>query len=165
MGIDKGKINKIYLIIFFLLIIFLFFYFFKNLYEKDKEISLRPVTANLLTSVHPNLLWSFKPLKSKLFIKPGEVTTVEYLVENLDNKESTGIATFQYFPKQYGIYINKINCFCYDAKTLKAKERDKYVVVMFIDPEATKDSKTKNVKEITIQFTFFDYKEYKKNES
>ena len=36
---------------------------------------------------------------------------------------------------------------------------------MFIDPEATKDSKTKNVKEITIQFTFFDYTEYKKNES
>ena len=47
----------------------------------------------------------------------------------------------------------------------KAKERDKYMVVMFIDPEATKDSKTKNVKEITIQFTFFDYIEYKKNES
>ena len=28
-----------------------------------------------------------------------------------------------------------------------------------------KDSKTKNVKEITIQFTFFDYKEYKKTKS
>ena len=51
------------------------------------------------------------------------------------------------------------------AKTLKAKERDKYIVVMFIDPEVTKDSKTKNVKEITIQFTFFDYTEYKKDES
>ena len=100
-----------------------------------------------------------------MLIKPGEVTTIEYEVENLDNRESTGIATFQYFPRQYGVYINKINCFCYDAKTLKAKERDKYMVVMFIDPEATKDSKTKNVKEITIQFTFFDYKEYKKNES
>jgi len=37
--------------------------------------------------------------------------------------------------------------------------------VMFIDPEVTKDSKTKNVKEITIQFIFFDYKEYKKRES
>jgi len=161
----KIKINKAYLIIFFLLIIILLFYYFKNLYEKDKEISLQPVSVNLLTSVHPNLYWSFKPLKKKLLIKPGEVTTIEYEVENLDNKEGTGIATFQYFPRQYGTYINKINCFCYDAKTLKAKERDKYMVVMFIDPEATKDSKTKKVKEITIQFTFFDYKEYKKNES
>ena len=165
MDVDRKKINKIYFIIFFLLIIILLFYSFKNLYEKDKEILLRPVTVNLLTSVHPNLSWSFKPLKTKLFIKPGEVTTLEYAVENLDNKESTGIATFQYFPRQYGTYINKINCFCYDAKTLKAKESDKYIVVMFIDPEVTKDSKTKNVKEITIQFTFFDYREYKKNES
>jgi len=165
MSFDKRKINKIYLSIFFLLIIILLFYFFKNVYEKNKEISLRPVTVNLLTSVHPNLPWSFEPIKSKLLIKPGEVTSVEYLVENLDNKESTGIATFQYFPKQYGAYINKINCFCYDAKTLKAKARDKYVVVMFIDPEVTKDSKTKNIKEIIIQFTFFDYKEYKKDES
>ena len=54
---------------------------------------------------------------------------------------------------------------CYDAQTLLAKESKKYVLVMFIDPEVTKDSKTKNVKEITIQFTFFDYKEYKKIEN
>jgi len=165
MNFNIRKNNKAYLIIFFLLIIFLLFYYFHNLFEKDKKISLRFVTVNLLTSVHPDLSWSFKPIKQKLFIKPGEVTTIEYEVENLDDKESTGIATFQYFPKQYGNYINKVNCFCYDAKTLKAKESDKYIVVMFIDPEATKDSKTKNVKEITIQFTFFDYKGYKENKS
>jgi len=165
MNFNKVKTNKVYLIIFFLLFIILLFYYFKNLYEKDKKIYLKPVSVNLLTNVHPNLSWSFKPLKKKLLIKPGEVTTIEYEVENLGNKESTGIATFQYFPRNYGNYINKINCFCYDAKTLKAKERDKYIVVMFIDPEATKDTKTKNVKEITIQFTFFDYVEYKKDES
>ena len=165
MNFYKVKINKTYLIIFFILFIILLFSYFKNLHDKDKKISLRPVSVNLLTSVHPDLSWSFKPLKKKLLIKPGEVTTIEYQVENLDNKESTGIATFQYFPRDYGNYINKINCFCYDAKTLKAKESDKYIVVMFIDPEVTKDSKTKNVKEITIQFTFFDYKDYKENKS
>jgi cytochrome c oxidase assembly protein Cox11 len=37
--------------------------------------------------------------------------------------------------------------------------------VLLIDPEVTKDSKTKNIKEVTIQFTFFDYKDFKKNES
>ena len=72
---------------------------------------------------------------------------------------------FAYFPKQFGNYISKINCFCYDARTLKPKEKEKYSFVMFIDPEVTKDSKTKNVKEITIQFIFFDYIEYKKSES
>ena len=165
MDFNIRKINKIYLTIFFILIIISLFYYFQNLSEKGKKKSLRPLTVNLLTSVHPALPWSFKPIKPKLFIKPGEVTTIEYEVENLDNKESTGIATFQYFPRQYGNYINKINCFCYDAKTLKPNESDKYIVVMFIDPEVTKNSKTKNVKEITIQFTFFDYKDYKENKS
>ena len=62
-------------------------------------------------------------------------------------------------------YISKINCFCYDAQTLKAKEKNKYTLVLLIDPEVTKDSKTKSVKEVTIQFTFFDYDEYRENKS
>ena len=162
---NKKKISKTYIIIFFLLIIVILFYFFKNQYEKNNKIVLQPVVINLLTNVHPNLPWSFRSLKSKIIIKPGEVKTVEYVVENLENESSTGIATFQYFPKEYGTYISKINCFCYDAKTLKAKEKSKYLVVMFIDPEVTKDSKTKSIKEITMQFTFFDYKEYKKTKN
>jgi len=159
------KNTKSYLIVFFLLIIIFLFYFLKNQHEKNKEITLKPITINLLTSVHPNLSWSFKPLKPKYLIKPGEVKTIKYMVENLGNNPSTAIATFQYFPKEYETYINKINCFCYDAQTLKGNEKNEYVLVVFIDPEVTKDSKTKNIKEITIQFTFFDYKEYKKKEN
>ena len=98
-------------------------------------------------------------------MKVGEVRTIEYVVENLDNKAATGIATFAYFPKQFENYISKLNCFCYDAQTLKPTEQSKYLVILLIDPEVTKDSKTKNIKEVTIQFTFFDYKEYKENKS
>jgi len=165
MNIGKKIFSKPYLIIFFLLVLILLFYLVINKFQKNKETALQPITINLLTGVHPNLSWKFKPVKPKIFVKPGEVTTVEYMVENLGNKETTGVATFAYFPNQFGNYISKINCFCYDARTLKPKEKDKYSFVMFIDPEVTKDSKTKNVKEITIQFIFFDYKEYKNSES
>ena len=165
MDFYKKKKTKIYLVLFFLLIIILLFYFFYNQYKKNKKIALEPITINLLTNVHPKLPWSFIPLKPKILISPGEVITIEYIVENLEHDSSAGIATFQYFPKEYGAYISKINCFCFDAKTLKAKEKDRYVFVMFIDPEATKDSKTKEVKEVTIQFIFFDYKDYKEKNS
>ena len=161
MNIKKNIFSKVYLIIFFSLVIILLFYLVINKLQKNKVITFQPITINLLTSVHPNLIWEFRPVKPKIFVKPGEVTIVEYTVENLGNEEATGIATFAYFPNQYGAYISKINCFCYDAQTLKSKEKEKYSLVMFIDPEVTKDSKTKHVKEITIQFTFFDYKEYK----
>jgi len=165
MIIRKKNFSKYYLILFLFIIFVLTFYFYINKIQKDKAKVLETITINLLTSVHPNLSWEFKPIKPTIDTKPGEVITVEYFVENLGEKESTGIATFAYFPNQYGKYINKINCFCYDAQTLKSKEKSKYTFVMFVDPKATKDSKTKNVKEVTIQFTFFDYKEYKENKS
>ncbi len=167
MEINKKKISNINLLVIFLLILALLSFVTINKFQKDKDqaLALEPISINLLTSVHPDLSWNFQPVEPKIVVVPGEVTTVEYIVENLGNTETTGIATFVYFPNQFGNYISKINCFCYDAQTLKPKEKSKYTLVLLIDPEATKDNKTKNIKEVTIQFTFFDYKEYKKQKS
>ena len=163
----KKKFSISLLILIFFLIFGLLSYVVINKFQKERDAAkaLEPITINLLTNVHPDLPWNFKPLEPKISVRPGEVITIEYIVENLDDNKTTGIATFAYFPNQFGNYINKINCFCYDAKTLKPKQKDKYIVVFLIDPEVTKDSKTKSVKEATIQFTFFDYKEYKENKS
>ncbi len=165
MIVDKRKNLRFYFFLFFLIILAAFFYFFINKLQKETQITSEPISINLLTSVHPKLSWNFKPVKSKIIVKPGEVTVIEYIVENLGDINTTGIATFAYFPNQFGNYVSKINCFCYDAQTLKPKQKDKFTLVLLIDPEVTKDSKTKDVKEVTIQFTFFDYKEYKKNKS
>ena len=148
-----------------MIILVCLFYFFANKFQKETKIIQEPISINLLTSVHQNLSWNFKPVKSKITIKPGEVTIVEYIVENLSDVSTTGIATFVYFPSQFGNYVNKINCFSYDAQTLKPKQKDKFTLVLLIDPQVTKDSKTKDIKEATIQFTFFDYKKYKENKS
>ena len=167
MTIRKKKFSISLLILIFFLIFGLLSYVVINKFQKERDAAkaLEPITINLLTNVHPDLPWNFKPLEPKISVRPGEVITKEYLVENLEDNKTTGIATFAYFPNQFGNYINKINCFCYDAKSLKPKQKDKYTVVFLIDPKVTKDSKTKNVKEVTIQFTFFDYKEYKENKS
>tara|TARA_B000000460_G_C21285364_1_gene293567 strand:+ start:95 stop:598 length:504 start_codon:yes stop_codon:yes gene_type:complete len=167
MTIEKKKFSISLLVLIFFLIFGLLSYVAINKFQKEKDAAkaLEPITINLLTNVHPDLPWNFKPLEPKISVRPGEVITIEYIVENLEDNKTTGIATFAYFPNQFGNYINKINCFCYDAKTLKPKQKDKYTVVFLIDPKVTKDSKTKNVKEVTIQFTFFDYKEYKENKS
>ena len=159
MNVSREKILTFSLI--FLLFLILLSYFFINKFEKEKILAFEPISINLLTSVHPKLNWNFIPVKPKISVRPGEVIAVEYVVENLGTKETTGIATFAYFPSSFGSYINKINCFCYDAQTLKPNEKNKYSLVILLDPEVTKDSKTKSVKEVTIQFTFFDYKKYK----
>ena len=162
MNIFKSKISKFYLIFIFLALIF---YFSINSFQKEKELTLQPISINLLTSVHPKLSWSFQPVKSKISVHPGEVVNVEYIVENLSAETTTGIATFAYYPSQFGNYVSKINCFCYDAQNMKPNQKNKFVLVLLIDPEVTKDSKTKDIKEATIQFTFFDYKDYKENKN
>ena len=164
MSVNKKNL-KYYLFLFLFIFLILSFYFIKNKLQKEKELATKPISINLLTSVHPDLSWNFKPVKSIIFVKPGEVTNVEYIVENLGSEKSTGIATFAYFPDKIGSYISKINCFCYDAQTLNPKQKYKFTLIILIDPEVTKDSKTKSIKEATIQFTFFDYKKYKANNS
>mgnify|MGYP006099946931 CR=1 FL=1 len=165
MVVDKKKSFKYFLILVLLLGIVLVIYISKNEFKKKNIINIDPIVINLLTSVHPSLSWNFKPAEPKITVIPGEITSVEYLVENLGDKTTSGIATFSYFPKKFGEYISKLNCFCYDAQTLRPNQKSKYYVVLLIDPEVTKDSKTRNIKEFTIQFTFFDYKEYKENKS
>ncbi len=155
MNIYKKKISKSNLFLIFSIILALIFYFFVNKFHKEKELALQPISINLLTSVHPKLFWSFHPINPKILVKPGEVVTIEYEVENLSEKASTGIATFSYFPSEFGNYVNKINCFCYDAQNMQPKQKNKFVLLLLIDPKVTKDSKTRHIKEATIQFTFF----------
>ena len=161
---DIIKNFKFHFLLIFLLVIILF-YFFIGQSQKAKNLASEPISINLLTSVHPNLPWIFKATKSKISVIPGEVKTIEYVVENPGIKSTTGIATFSYHPSQFGNYISKLNCFCYDANTLKPNEKNIYSLVLLIDPEVTKDTKTKGIKEVTIQFTFFNYNEYKENKS
>ena len=158
------SVKSYFLIAALVVIIFLFVQviFFK----KNKEISLNqsPINIDLITSVHPSLNWTFQPVKPKLQIKPGEVTTIEYFVKNLGNETTTGVATFDYYPNEIGVYFSKLNCFCYDLQTLKAGEQKKYSLVFLVDPKVTKDSKTKNLKKAIIQFTFFSDEEFNKSE-
>ena len=164
MKLYKKKYLKIFSILFILIVTATLMNIYVNKLEKKNAVtSKEPIIINLLTSVHPSLPWRFKPIKKEVIVTPGEVKVIEYTVENLDNKESTGIATFAYFPNEFGEYIRKLNCFCYDAQTLKPRQQNKYSIVLLIDPEVTKDSKTKNVKEVTMQFTFFDYNDFKEN--
>ena len=165
MNIYKKKFSKPNLILIFFIILGLIFYLFIINFQKQKEFASQPISINLLTSVHPKLSWSFHPTEPKIFVNPGEVVTIEYEVENLSDANSTGIATFAYFPSEFGNYVNKINCFCYDAQNMKPQQKNKFVLVLLIDPEVTKDSKTKDIKEATIQFSFFDYKDYKEKKS
>ena len=60
------------------------------------------------------------------------------------------MATFQVYPPELKDYMTKMNCFCYEEQTLKGGEKEKYALVLLVDPNVTK-----NIKEAIIQFIFF----------
>ena len=133
--------------------------------NKKSALDLNTINFKLIATTHTSLPWEFKPVNSSVEIKIGEVTNIEYLVKSLSDKKTTGIASFVYHPRELEAYISKIQCFCYEIKTLKAKEEEKYTLIMVIDPKVTKDIKTKTIKEAIIQFTFFDSKGLEENKS
>ncbi len=115
------------------------------------------------TNINTTLDWKFYPEMNTLKLKPGEVHTVKFNVENPSNEISSGSATFNVSPSSFGIYLNKIGCFCFEKQTLQPGEKKEFVLTFFLDPKVVDDNKTKNMSDVTLSFTFFSSDYYEKS--
>jgi cytochrome c oxidase assembly protein subunit 11 len=115
------------------------------------------------TNVHNTSSWKFFPEKNTIDLKPGEVHTVKFNVENPGDETSSGSASFNVSPSSFGIYLNKIGCFCFEKQTLQPKEKQEFVLTFFLDPKVVDDNKTKNITDVTLSFTFFASDFYEKS--
>ena len=145
MSKPKKKYQTIFLLISFLIIIFLI-----SISQNRNKISNQEIKTKLITSVHKDLPFEFQTEQQQIIIKPGEIKTVNYTVKNLSEQSMTGSATFQVYPSELKDYMTKMNCFCYEEQTLKGGEKEKYALVLLVDPNVTK-----NIKEAIIQFVYF----------
>ena len=127
------------------LITALSFLFFQNGGNITQQISTK-----LVTSVHKDLPLKFESDQTNIILQPGEVQTINYSIENLGNKSVSAMATFQVYPPELKDFMTKMNCFCYEKQTLKAGAKEKYALVLLVDPNVTK-----NIKEAIIQFVYF----------
>jgi cytochrome c oxidase assembly protein subunit 11 len=115
------------------------------------------------TNINSTLDWNFYPEVNTLDLKPGEVRTVKFNVKNLSDIETSGSASFNVSPSPFGIYLNKIGCFCFEKQTLKAGENQEFILTFFLDPKVVDDNKTKDISDVTLSFTFFPSDYYKKD--
>ncbi len=139
--------NKLILLLSFLLIIiFAISIFLSQKNNKGGQV----IKIKLITSVHKDLPFEFETEERNVLIVPGEVKTINYTVKNLSKKSMNGMATFQVYPTELKDFMTKLNCFCYEEQTLKGGEKERYSLVLLVDPKVTK-----NIKEAIIQFVFF----------
>lgn len=95
--------------------------------------------------------WDFKPAQRSVQVHPGELTTVVYEFQNIQNRRMAAQAIPSYAPRQAAAHFNKLECFCFSQYTLEPGEKKSWPVAFIIDPKLSKDVKT-----ITLSYTFFE---------
>lgn len=95
--------------------------------------------------------WHFKPLQNSLKVHPGEMATVMYEFQNVQDRTMSAQAIPSYAPNQAAAHFNKLECFCFNQYTLAPGEKKLWPVAFVIDKKLSKDVTT-----ITLSYTFFE---------
>ena len=95
--------------------------------------------------------WQFKPAIRSVQVHPGELATVMYEFQNVQDRAMSAQAIPSYAPHQAAAHFNKLECFCFQQYTLAPGEKKQWPVAFVIDPRLSKDVTT-----ITLSYTFFE---------
>jgi cytochrome c oxidase assembly protein subunit 11 len=122
-------------------------------------VGLPEMNVRFNADVSPELPWSFYPVTREVRLPIGETRTVLYRAVNRSSQTVTGTATFNVTPDFAGKFFDKIQCFCFTEQTLKPGESIDMAVQFFVDPSILEDVDGRNLKTITLSYTFFRAKD------
>jgi cytochrome c oxidase assembly protein subunit 11 len=95
--------------------------------------------------------WEFKPAQASIQVHPGQLATVMYEFQKVQNRTMAAQAIPSYAPRQAAAHFNKLECFCFNQYTLEPGEKKQWPVAFVVDPKLPKDVNT-----ITLSYTFFE---------
>ncbi len=113
----------------------------------------RTLTVNFDTNVR-GVPWSFEPAQRHQTVKVGATSLAYFRVVNTSDRAVTARAAYNVEPETAGAHIRKLQCFCFEAQTLKPHESIEFPVVYFIEPGFASDPETKGYGDITLSYTF-----------
>jgi cytochrome c oxidase assembly protein subunit 11 len=79
-------------------------------------------------------------------------------VTNTSDRPLTGRAVYNVSPDSAGGYFSKLECFCFTNQTLQPHQTAVFPVVYYVDPRFGTDDDTREIKVITLSYTFFPAK-------
>lgn len=121
-----------------------------------QEILDKSIKVRFDGSKEGSLQWEFKPAQLEIDLKIGETGLAFYEAYNPTNKPIAGQASYNVVPFSAGSYFTKIDCFCFQEQILKPGEKVMMPVTFYVDPEILADREAKNLKSITLSYTFYE---------
>lgn len=119
-------------------------------------ISEQKMTIRFDASIAKGMPWSFRPQEPKMDVRIGETALAFYQARSTASVPTAGTATFNVAPSKVGKYFTKIDCFCFTQQTLEPDQLVDMPVTFYVDPAILTDPDTKNIREITLSYTFFE---------
>ncbi len=120
------------------------------------EVLDREITVRFDASISDRLAWNFVPVQREMTLKLGEMGLAFYKARNSSRFKTAGAASFNVTPQKAGLYFSKIECFCFTEQVLEPGQTAEMPVTFFVDPELARDPNTKEIKTITLSYTFFE---------
>ncbi len=116
----------------------------------DREIKVR-----FNTDVSANLPWQFKSDQEPVTVKLGQEAAISFSATNLGAQGFAGTALYNVDPPAAGVYFHKTQCFCFDYQLIAPQKEAHFPVVFYIDPALDQDPQLKDLKSITLSYSFF----------
>lgn len=126
-------------------------------YAEDNlsEVLDRKVRVSFDANVN-GLPWDFAPEQRDMTIQLGQTGLAYYKVKNNSKKPMVGTATFNVTPIKAAPFFIKTECFCFTEQRVEPGQEISMPVLYFVDPQLDEDDRLKDVKDITLSYTFFE---------
>jgi cytochrome c oxidase assembly protein subunit 11 len=124
-------------------------------HQYSDKILDRTITVRFDANTSGGLPWDFAPVKRDITMKIGETVQSDFRATNLFDTPTSGHASFNVTPELAGSYFNKVECFCFNDTTLKGGETLDMPVVFYVDPAIVDVPELKDIRTITLSYTFF----------
>ena len=115
-----------------------------------------PITVRFNAETAPGMPWEFKtPAEGPVTLEAGADGYVAFTAINRSKTPVAGTAIYNVTPMQAGKYFFKTQCFCFGEQILNPGERVNMPVAFYVDPKIALDPDLKDLKTITLSYTFY----------
>jgi cytochrome c oxidase assembly protein subunit 11 len=115
----------------------------------------RTITIRFNADLHNGMPWRFAPAQREVTLRIGEEAVAFYTARNPTDRPVTGVSTYNVTPDKAGRYFHKTACFCFDEQTLTPGQEMSFPLSFWIDPAILADPGTRDLRTVTLSYTFF----------